>query len=263
MARPVNGMPLEQLTGAEVQEAANGAINYLLAGGAVGVVARLLDRSAAQVRAATEQAMAARERAARLAERESMARAIHDSVLQALSLIHKRGREVAASGTVPAREVESLARMAAEQERQLRGLILREPAEPPSGMASLREALEAEAGRVAAVPVTVSSVGPVWLPAGHVAEISAAVRQALDNVAAHAGATKASVYAAEEDDSVVVSVRDDGRGFDFDEERLRADGKVGLLKSMKGRVEELGGRMAVESSSGRGTEVEFRLPRQR
>ncbi|MGH2723274.1 MAG: sensor histidine kinase [Actinomycetota bacterium] len=260
LARPLNGVPLDALPGGEVQGVANGAINYLLAGGAVGVVSRLLDRSAAEVRSATEEAMAARERAARLAERESLARTIHDSVLQALALIHKRGRELAGREAVRPAEVEELAAVAGEQERELRALILREPEEAPSGTASLRDVLEAEARAVGGLPVVVAAVGPIWLPAERVREAAAAVRQALDNVVEHAGASNAVVHADTEDGWVVVSVRDDGAGFDYDEDRLRADGKVGVLRSMKGRIEDLGGTMRVDSSLGAGTEVEFRIP---
>jgi signal transduction histidine kinase len=106
---------------------AGGMLNFALAGGAVGLVARLLERSAGQLRQATEETIRARERAARLAERESLARQIHDSVLQALALVHKRGRELAAGGPVPPDEVAGLAEMAAGQERALRTLILRDP----------------------------------------------------------------------------------------------------------------------------------------
>ena len=61
---------------------------------------------------------------------------------------------------------------------------------------------------------------------------------------------------------IVVSVRDDGVGFRYDEERLRREGKLGMLRSMKGRIEALGGSMRVVSMPGPGTEVEFRLPAQ-
>lgn len=260
LARPVNGIALGGLTGGELQGVANGAINYLLAGGAVGVVARLLDRSAAEVRAATGEAMAARERAARLAERESMARTIHDSVLQALALINKRGRELASRSAVPGSEVGRLAAMAAEQERDLRGLILREPAEPPGGRASLRDALERVGREVGQLPVSVTALGPMWLPAPVADELAAAVRQALENVLQHADASRAVVYAEIDQGDAVVSVRDDGRGFTYDEERFRSDGKLGILKSMKGRVAELGGTTRIDAVPGRGTEVEFRVP---
>ena len=110
------------------------------------------------------------------------------------------------------------------------------------------------------MPVTVSAVGPLELPTAHVEELLAAVRQALDNVVRHAGARAASVFAELEGGELVVSVRDDGGGFTYDEAALRADGKIGLLKSMKGRAEQLGGTMRVDSAPGRGTEVEFRVP---
>jgi signal transduction histidine kinase len=58
----------------------------------------------------------------------------------------------------------------------------------------------------------------------------------------------------------VVTIRDDGKGFEFDEASLRASNKVGMLKSMKGRIVDLGGTMTVNSAPGRGTEIEFRVP---
>ncbi len=60
---------------------------------------------------------------------------------------------------------------------------------------------------------------------------------------------------------VVVSVRDDGRG--FEPARLaeaRAEGRLGVASSIEGRVRELGGTMAVESAPGAGPEVELRVP---
>jgi signal transduction histidine kinase len=260
LSRPVNGVGLGELSAGQLLGLGSVAVNYLLAGGAMGVVGRLLDRSADQVRASTEELMRARERTARLAERESLARQIHDSVLQALALVHKRGKELGANPSVRGEEVRRLAEMAGKQEQQLRSLILREPEEPPAGMASLREALESVSHSVTHVPVTVTAVGPVWLPAVTVRELAAAVEQALQNVAEHAAATRATVYAASEDGWVVVTVRDDGRGFEYDEGRLRADGKAGILKSMKGRVEDLGGTLRVDSDPGSGTEIELRVP---
>jgi signal transduction histidine kinase len=240
---------------------AGGTLNFAIAGGAVGLVARLLERSAGQLQAATEEIISARERAARLAERESLARQIHDSVLQALAMVHKRGRELAAGGPVPPDQVAGLAEMAAGQERALRSLILRDPEadQTPAGAASLRAALEALAAE-RALPVTVGATGALWLPARQVEELSAAVRQALDNVVEHAGASRVALFAEEDEGAVVLTVRDDGRGFTYDERRLLAEGKIGLAKSVKGRVEQLGGGMVVTSRPGAGTEIELRVP---
>jgi signal transduction histidine kinase len=257
-----NGIDLAGEPPAVLLDLAGGTLNFVLAGGAVGLVARLLERSAGQLREATEETIRARERAARLAERESLARQIHDSVLQALALVHKRGRELAAGGPVPPAEVAGLAEMAAGQERALRSLILRDPDQEatPAGAASLRAALEELAAAERSLPVTVGATGALWLPAGQVEELVAAARQALDNVVEHAGASRAALFAEEDGGAVVLTVRDDGRGFTYDERRLLAEGKIGLAKSIKGRVEQLGGSMAVTSRPGAGTEVELRVP---
>ena len=261
LSRPLNDVALSSLTGAQVQSLTGAIVNYMVAGAAIGLVSRLLVASGRAVDEANAQLVGERERAARLAERESLARQIHDSVLQALAFVHKRGYELAGRDSIRGDEVLGLARMAEEQESELRNLISREPEAPPTGLASLRDALEATARSTSARNVTVSAVGPIWLERAAVDEIAAAVRQALENVARHARATKASVFADQEDGLVTVSVRDDGGGFVFDEESLKAAGKVGILKSMRGRLEDLGGQMTITSAPGAGTEVEFKLHR--
>ncbi|HTE69776.1 MAG TPA: ATP-binding protein [Actinomycetes bacterium] len=274
-----NGIDLAGEEPAVLLDLAGGVLNFVLAGGAVGLVARLLERSANQLRLATDETIRARERAARLAERESLARQIHDSVLQALTLVHKRGRELAAGGPAPPDQVAGLAEMAAGQERALRALILRDPDDDnlpggmqglpggtrgrPTGAASLRAALEAVAGAERSLPVTAGATGPLWLPARQVEELAAAVRQAVDNVVEHAGASRVALFAEEDAGLVVVTVRDDGCGFEYDERRLAEQGKIGLAKSIKGRVEQLGGSMRVHSRPGAGTEVELRIPARR
>ncbi len=260
LSRPLNGLPIEDLTLGEVAGLANGAVYYLAAGGAVGLMSRVLTRSGAELRKANEALIRERERAARMAERESLGRQIHDSVLQALTLVNKRGKELAARAQVPGADVRQLAEIADQQERALRALIQREPEEAPAGTVPLRTVLQAATYGVTGVPVTVTTVEPMWLSADDVEELSAAVRQALENVVRHARATRATVFAEEENGEIVVSVRDDGVGFEYDEQQMRREGKLGVLKSMKGRIEELGGVMRITSAPGGGTEVEFRVP---
>ena len=105
-----------------------------------------------------------------------------------------------------------------------------------------------------------STVDPAWLRAADAQEVSATIRQALDNVVEHAGASSATVFGELDGDAIAITVRDDGVGFDLDEERLAADGKMGITGSMRGRIEQLGGTMRIRSGPGRGTEVEFRVP---
>lgn len=261
LARALNGIAVTELTTAQVQALANATVMYVLAGAGVGVVARAFDRSAAEFADLFARFVGERERAARLAERESLARRIHDSVLQALAMVHKRGREMAARGAVPVEEVAALAEVAGRQEQELRALIMRGPDQPPTGLASLRDALERTAREVTGVPVTVSAVGPIYADAHAVAELADAVRQALENVAEHAAASRATVFAEEEGGALAVTVRDDGAGFVYDAERLREDGKAGILMSMAGRLAALGGTTDIQTAPGAGTRVEFRVPR--
>lgn len=254
---------LSQVEGVQSLQVLRDPVYFLLAGGGVGFVAKLLEDSAAQVRAAQDEQVRATERAARATERESLGRQIHDSVLQTLALVHKRGRELAGQDHVAGTEVAALADLAAAQERTLRSMILRPPddAIADGHSLSVRDRLERAADTVAAdLATSVSAVGEIRLPAHQVDEIGAAVEQALGNVVQHAAASHAWVFADVEHDELVVSVRDDGCGFTFDEDALRAAGKFGLLRSIRGRVEDLGGALAIRTAAGRGTELELRIP---
>lgn len=262
-SRPANGIALTELSSAEWAALLNGAFYYVAAGGAAGIVRRVLTRSAVERSRAIEEAARQRERAARSAEREALGRRIHDSVLQALALVSKRGKELAARSTVPGEEVRDLIELAGRQEQALRELLSEAPEEPTPGMVSLRTVLRSAAFGIDELPVTVTTAGSMWFPADDVEELSGAIRQALDNVVQHARATRATVFAEEGSGELVVSVRDDGAGFDYDEERLEREGKLGVLKSIKGRIEGLGGEVRVHTAPGRGTEVEMHLPIER
>jgi signal transduction histidine kinase len=102
----------------------------------------------------------------------------------------------------------------------------------------------------------------VVLAAARARELAAAVGAALANVSMHAGeGARAWVLLEDEGSEVVVSVRDDGRG--FGSARLaeaRAEGRLGVASSIEGRVRDLGGTMTVESAPGAGTEIELRVP---
>jgi signal transduction histidine kinase len=84
-------------------------------------------------------------------------------------------------------------------------------------------------------------------------------QEALANVVKHARATSATVRIAADDDTVTIDVSDDGRGFD-----PAAVGPEHFgLRSMRGRVGDLGGRLEITSASGRGTVLRVEVPAQR
>jgi signal transduction histidine kinase len=260
LSRPLNDLPYSALTGGEIAGVITMIVYYAFAAVTVGLFARTLDRAAADLRRANETAARERERTARLREREAMARTLHDSVLQALAIVHRTGRELSSRSQVAGAEVGALVEVADREERALRELLRREPEEAPEGVVSLRTVLRTAASGVSGVPVSISSVDPAWVGAAAADELSAAIRQALENVVRHARATTVTVFGERDGPELAVSVRDDGVGFEFDEARLATDGKLGIAHSMRGRIEDLGGTMRIRTAPGAGTEVEFRLP---
>jgi signal transduction histidine kinase len=71
------------------------------------------------------------------------------------------------------------------------------------------------------------------------------------------GAGRVTVYAEPADEGgVVCSVKDDGSGFD---PAMAVEG-MGLARSVRGRLDEVGGRVEVDSAPGWGTEVRLWVP---
>ena len=81
------------------------------------------------------------------------------------------------------------------------------------------------------------------------------IQEALTNVAKHAGADRVWIEVAEDSGSLLVVVRDDGRGFDMND-RGRGFGLLGIRE----RIALQGGSLAIVSSPGAGTEVRGRIP---
>lgn len=83
-----------------------------------------------------------------------------------------------------------------------------------------------------------------------------AVKEALNNVLRHSGATEVFLRCQWRDEHLLVSVEDNGRGFD----PARADPNRNGLSNMEQRALEVGGRFQVMSRPGKGCRVEFLLP---
>ncbi len=227
--------------------ALNGPILLLLAGWVVGYVSRLAVQAEQAVQQAAQVEAASR-------ERERIARGIHDSVLQVLALVHRRGIE--AGG-----EAAEIGRLAGEQETALRTLIAAGSAAPlPPGEVDLRTLLSQQSSGQVSV---VTPAGPVRLGSAAAQETALAVRAALDNVRQHGGpAAKAWVLVEDEGHQVTVTIRDDGPGIPAGRlAAAAADGRLGVSQAIRGRIRDLGGSADVSSVPGTGTEVRLRVPR--
>jgi signal transduction histidine kinase len=228
---------------------AYGNVFLLIIGGAIiGFLSGLLQQMAAQRDQAERAAAAA-------AERQRLARVVHDGVLQVLALVQRRAPELGPDGR-------ELGQLAGEQEVRLRGLVQQDSRDllAPLGDRDLALLLtELQSAHVhVAVPGT-----PAMLPAERASEVVAAVESCLSNVRHHVGReAQAWVLLEELDDRWVVSVRDDGPG--IPEGRLEesaAEGRLGVQQSIVGRLSDLGGTATVRSAVGQGTEWELDVPR--
>ena len=87
-----------------------------------------------------------------------------------------------------------------------------------------------------------------------------AARELLANVGKHAGAGVVTVRLFRSGDRIVLTVADDGAGFEpsIVEQRV-AEGHIGLA-SLQARFDAMGGAMAIESAPGRGTTVTVTSP---
>jgi signal transduction histidine kinase len=232
------------------QASFTGTVLMLLAAYAVGTLVRLAETAQIRLQRAIELEAATR-------ERERLARDIHDSVLQVLALVKRRGAGLDG-------EAGELARLAGEQEAALRALVTGPTA--PAVQDNAEVDLMALLSPYASATVSIAApAAAVRLPARAARELAAAVAAALDNVARHCAAgTKAFVLVEDEPGEVTVSVRDEGDGIGA--QRLveaARQGRLGVAQSIRGRIADLGGTVRITSAPGQGTEVELAVPRHR
>ncbi|MBN1643850.1 MAG: sensor histidine kinase, partial [Dehalococcoidales bacterium] len=86
-------------------------------------------------------------------------------------------------------------------------------------------------------------------------------QEALNNIKNHAGASMADVRLEFGEDKVVMTIKDNGKGFDVPGriEDLAAVGKLGIM-GMSERASLLGGNLEVKSEPGKGTQLTVRMP---
>jgi signal transduction histidine kinase len=214
----------------------------------------VLGMAATAARRATEQLRRTARAEAATAERERLARSVHDGVVQVLARVRARGGQLDGEGGV-------LARLAGEQEIALRSLF---SATSPAftGEQDLAGAIQQLASPRVEIAVPASAVP---LPTSDVEELVAVAQEAVANTARHGGPDVMSWILLEDlGEEVVLTIRDNGLGVDS-RQLIDAEnsGRMGVSRSIRGRVADLGGTLTLDTGPGRGTEWEVRLARLR
>jgi two-component system sensor histidine kinase DesK len=202
-------------------------------------------RADAKLRMAQEEI----EHLAKTAERERIARDMHDILGHSLSLIVLKselaGRLLASQPTRAAleiAEIETTARHAlAEVRKTITGYRSEGFASELMRAAQVLETAGVRLNRPAKAP---------YLTPRHEATLSLVLREAVTNIVRHAGASECSIEVSTAEDRTQMVIADDGRG------DIRQEGNG--LRGMRERVQELGGSLSLDSN--RGTRLQIELP---
>ncbi|MEV0087661.1 sensor histidine kinase [Saccharopolyspora sp. NPDC050642] len=201
------------------------------------------------------------------AERERLAREIHDTLAQGLSSIVLLLR--AADSALPPQADKARARIveaqrtAADNLDEARRFVrdLRPPSLTGAGLPQALRRLCEDTARESGIHCRFQTDGaPVQLPSGYEVALLRAAQASLGNVVRHARARTAVVTLGFLDTEVTLDIYDDGAGFDPAAVRPAPDGSGYGLIALRERIGALGGRLAVESAPGDGTAVAIRLP---
>jgi signal transduction histidine kinase len=195
-------------------------------------------------------------------ERRSISRELHDEVGQALSGVLVEMANL--SMLIRAGDLEGVAVKTDEVKKLLEdsigvvrnmALLLRPSMLDDLGLVPALQWQAREVSKRGAVWVSVEAEGVSEdLPEEHKTCVYRVVQEALHNCVQHAGARNVKVTVRQEYDRLLLSIEDDGKGFDVQRER-----GMGLL-GIQERVSYLAGRFSVESAAGQGTLMRVMLP---
>ncbi|MFD7157853.1 sensor histidine kinase [Kribbella sp. NPDC059898] len=218
-----------------------------------------------QLESARDELAEAHHSAGVMAERERMAREIHDTLAQGMTSIvmlsQAAAAELSQGGAGVAARLAAIEDTARENLAEARALVA---AFTPVALseATLTEVLRRQAERFAAetgVDVRVSLDLPddevAALPQAQQVVLLRSAQEALANVRKHAAATQVLITLGLSGGGVWIEIQDDGSGFS------PGVASTGFgLNAMRGRVEESGGTVQIDSAPGHGTRVQVLIP---
>lgn len=193
------------------------------------------------------------------AERERLAREVHDTVAQSLAgvvLLAQRARRELESGALSGDTlavVEESARMALSETRSL--VAAGAPVDLGGGIAAALATLAQRFRRESGIEVEVEVDAELGLDRESEVVVLRTAQEGLANVRKHSGATRARVTLRAEGDSAVIRVTDDGRGFD-----VAAPAHGFGLAGLRDRLALAGGVLEVDGTPG-AAGIRARLPR--
>jgi signal transduction histidine kinase len=191
-------------------------------------------------------------------ERRALSRELHDEVGQAFSVVLLEAENLLDLDPAPEvrAHLDSIRAVAAKGMHEIRNmaLLLRPSMLDDFGLLPALEWQAREIGKRTGLRVQVASEMSGELPEEHKTCVYRVVQEALNNCAQHAQASAVQVCVRQEAAQILLTVQDDGSG--FDPQRVRGLGLLG----MEERARHLGGAFQIDSRPGRGTLLRVTLP---
>ena len=196
------------------------------------------------------------------AERNRLARELHDAVTQTLfsasliaDVLPRIWERDPDQGRARLEELRELTRGALAEMRTLL-LELRPATLTETSLAELlRQLVQAFGGR-SRLPIELIVAGERPLPPEIQVALYRIVQEALNNITKHAGASRATITLQVDINDVTLAIQDNGRGFDVADKPVQSLG----LSIMQERAQKIGADLTIESQIGEGTTIIVHCP---
>jgi signal transduction histidine kinase len=202
--------------------------------------------------------------AEREAEREAIARELHDKFGQYLTVVALELNTIGRQSPLPqglADRVAKLEGLTSQAERDMANMAWQMRPVAPGGLdleTSCRQLAEEWSERAALAFDLHLSLGSRKLPPSVAATLYRVLQEALINVVKHANAGRIGIILRAVPHMVMLVVEDDGGGFDHDD---MADTSLSLgIRGIRERLALVGGSLEIESSPGQGTTLLVNVP---
>ena len=202
-------------------------------------------------------------------ERQMIARELHDTVAQELSVAKMKCdliyNELLNGRQPEAQRIQTLCEALQKTILDIRNMSynLRPPELEELGLVETIYRFCEEFTQMLDVPVDYQAAGFKNVKLGHEDQINLyrLVQEGLTNIRKHAAASRVTVKLTAAFPNIMLRIEDNGRGFDVQErEAVAGQEKRMGLRSMQERVNLMNGKMKLRSKPGHGTKVSIKLP---
>jgi len=208
------------------------------------------------------------ERAAALEERQRIASDVHDGLAQTLSYLGHRVDELidgahrgdAGHVTETGDRIRAALDAASTEVRKIIASLQSQPEPKRSLQTLIQDTIDAYRRDPAnGIAFSAGEAVPIFVSPAEQEQVQRVVQEALLNAQNHGSPEHIDVALTRDDGDLVITVADDGAGFDPTDAAARADSHFGL-SIMRARAARLGGSLQVRSAPDQGTSVILRWP---